>query len=296
MNDTIPHGTVSGHKYRKCPCEACHNAVLTYARERRRQQAYGRWNPLVDADEARAHVRRLTTAGIGWQRIAQLAGVGQSVVQHLLYETGGRGISKRIKAENAAAILAVHPTPALLPPGALVDATGTRRRLQALVADGWPQRTIAARIGKGERGISYLIRGNLVQRQTADAVAAVYKELEHEDPMECGASAYASNRARERARAEGWPGRSAWDSDIDDPGADPRQQDGGAVDIEAVQRALDGKPVVLTQAELLRAARVMTERGDTAEQIAALFGVTSRTVVRWRRANGWVWRGRDAAA
>lgn len=269
-----------------------------WKRNAARQQAYGRWQPWVDAAPVRAHVQALRAAGVGRDRIADLAGVPRSTMNGLLYGRPaiGQPPTQKMRPDTAAKLLAVRPSIGLLADDARTDATGTRRRLQALGAGGWPGVTLADRLGVNVTYISELQRRTgVVYVRTARAVASLYDDLAHLDPVEQGVAPTYALRARLNAGRCGWLPRTVWDTDIDDPAADPHQPDGGAIDTEAVQRALDGKAVRLTQVELLHAAQLMTERGDTAEHIAALFGVTSRTITRWRKANGWVWRGREVA-
>ena len=57
-----------------CRCADCRAANRAAENQRTRLIAYGQWQPYVDADQARAHVRRLAVQGIGWKRTAALAG------------------------------------------------------------------------------------------------------------------------------------------------------------------------------------------------------------------------------
>jgi len=112
----------------------------------------------VDAEPVREHLRALSRAGIGWKRAAQLSGISTGAVSHLLF--GGPGDRKpatRVRPATAAAILAVRASAAVLSPGALVPAAGTRRRLQALVAIGWPQAQLASRLGVQQANFGLLL-------------------------------------------------------------------------------------------------------------------------------------------
>lgn len=106
-----------------------------------------------------------------------------------------------------------HPT--------TVDATGTRRRLQALAYMGWTQAELGERLGWTQQNVSALIHGRSgtgytpstrVRLDTAKAVAAIYDDL----CMKQGRS----NRTRADAVRRGWVSALAWD-DIDDVGAKP---------------------------------------------------------------------------
>lgn len=102
----------------------------------------------------------------------------------------------------------------------IIDGTGTRRRLQALMAAGWTAQSIAdAHPGwaPGKRGrdaVQALTQQARVRRTIAERVAAVYAQLEDED----GPSA----QTRARAVRRGWAPPEAWrPEDLDDPDARP---------------------------------------------------------------------------
>lgn len=276
--EDLDHGTLSAAKHHRCPCEKCREAERDYENTRYRQMAYGTWQPFVDAQPARDHIRLLQAAGVGWQRIAHVAGLQSSTIERLLYGRPAEGErpSSRIRPETAAKILAVRPGPELLADGACVDATGTRRRLEALGAVGYTSVYLAAELGMAHTYISKMRQHRTVCLRTARAVTELYKRLAAVDPTSVGLSATSAHRARLAAARAGWLPPQKWDGDIDDPKADPLAPD--------PERAA---PSALTHAEKLATARSMTLAGGTAQQIAAELGITSRTVVRWRTANGW---------
>jgi hypothetical protein len=195
-----------------------------YARNRRRQQAYGRWQPYVDAGPVRAHVRELMAYGVGWMRLAELSGIPKSTVEKLLYGCPSRGTdpSRRIRPETASKLLAVRPAPGLLAGAVNTGATGTRRRLQALVAAGWPQSHLAARLGMNSSNFGNTLRWPRVLVSTDRAARALYDELWNADPCEHGVLLSSYTRARVHAAQRGWAPVGAWDEgSIDDPDAFP---------------------------------------------------------------------------
>jgi transcriptional regulator with XRE-family HTH domain len=104
-----------------------------------------------------------------------------------------------------------------------IDATGTRRRLQALAALGWSARAIAERFGYSEVTVSGWFRANLVSRRTVARIRGWYDELSMTPPpTRTRAERYSVGTTRGRARAAGWHPPLAWDDDlIDDPNASP---------------------------------------------------------------------------
>src|SRR5699024_4387276 len=149
------HGTRAAYVTDKCRCASCREANRVVQARARRQRAYG--NPAyVDATPVREHVRNLQARGMGWRRIAKTAGISPSVVNKLLYgsPTRGMGPSKRVRQRTARALLAVRIDHA---PGTRVDATGTRRRLQALAFMGWSINSLASRLGCDRQKIDALL-------------------------------------------------------------------------------------------------------------------------------------------
>lgn len=97
-----------------------------------------------------------------------------------------------------------------------VDATGTRRRLQALVALGWPQGAIANCMGISRQNLNLLLYSShaTVQQRTHERALAAYRALS----MQPGPGKH----ARTVAEKNGWAPPLAWDDDtIDDPAARP---------------------------------------------------------------------------
>ena len=254
-----------------CRCGACTAANRESGDRRTRLIAYGRWQPYVDAGPAREHLKTLGAAGVGLKQAAKRAGVSSRTVAKILYGgPDGRPPTRRIRPETEAAILGVHPTLDALADCAVTDATGTRRRIQALVARGWSQARIAARLGMQPGNFGELIyRRPMVTAATARAVAAVYAEWQDQaPPEETHRQKIAASRARRYAADRGWPPPAAWD-EIDDPQAGPA---GGW------QRADQ-----LSGADLAAEARDLGELGLSRREAAQRLGVPARRL-------GWALR------
>ncbi|MFG3476429.1 hypothetical protein ACGF3K_14355 [Streptomyces sp. NPDC047980] len=218
-----PHGNTKYH-LEKCRCLVCTHGARDYESNRYRAIAYGRWHPFVDAEPVRQHIRALGEFGIGWIRTAKLAGVSTGGVSKILYGDRRRGLAptKRVRPETALKILAVEPTLANLGARTPIDGTGTRRRLQALVAMGWPQSALARRLGMNRSNFGRTIVSELVAAGTARAAIALYDELWRLDPTAHGTADHRAAAARAYAADRGWPPVGAWDDDqIDDPAGFP---------------------------------------------------------------------------
>jgi plasmid maintenance system antidote protein VapI len=173
---------------------------LDYSRGKRRR---------TDATQTRAHIERLIAAGWLKTQIARTAGLNHHTVIDVL--DGQPTVANRV----ALAILSI---PIGQPPADTrdTDATGTIRRLRALVAIGWPIAQLAPRIGLYETACGNIVRGELrqVRTATAQAVAAVYRDLSRTPGP--------SNRTRILTAKKRWAPPAAWDDDrLDDPTAVP---------------------------------------------------------------------------
>lgn len=224
MKTTRPHGTNAKYHLEGCRCYPCSSAASDYDISRRRAIAYGRWHPFVDAEPVRQHVRALGEFGIGWMRAARLSDVPRGVVSKLLYGDAQRSLapSKRMRAKNALALLALEPTLDNLGARTRIDATGTRRRLQALVAAGWTQSELARQLGMNRANFAKTIVSITVEVTTVRAAHALYDQLWNQNPADHGVPRRWADAARAKARADGWAPVGAWDDDrIDDPAAFP---------------------------------------------------------------------------
>ncbi|MCX5000950.1 hypothetical protein [Streptomyces longwoodensis] len=207
-----------------CRCYVCAIARSRYDENRTKAITAGTWQPFVDAEPVRVHVRHLQECGMGLRAIAAVARVDRKVLQAVLNgrPERGTGPQEKIRPEAAAAVLAVEPTLENLAPRTLVDATGTRRRVQALVAAGWPQQRLAEYLGMQPGNFGCFLSRASVTVGSVLAVRAMYDALWRVDPVDHGATPAGVERARRYAAAKGWAPFGAWDDDtIDDVNAFP---------------------------------------------------------------------------
>lgn len=270
-----------------CGCDACREAHRVRTARRRKLIAYGRWEGLVDPRRAALHVAVLRAGGWTVAQVAATAGVGRHSVSRL--SNGSRDL---VQARIANAILAVrYDTP---PPGpyTAVDATGTVRRLQALVYMGWTSPQLAGMLACQPSHLNRMLTVTTVQERTRVAVAALYDRLwDQQPPANTSDRRGHIRRARTRAKKYGWVGPLAWDDDtIDAPDAAPEQepaaQEADRLDETAVEAALQGEKPGLSPRERRAVIERLHHRNWSARRISTHIGCSPKTIERIRRELG----------
>jgi hypothetical protein len=242
---------------RGCRQPACVLVATRYTKQLRLEHQRGQYR-MTDATQARHHIERLMAVGWTQVQISEASTVPSANI-HKLYT----GDQKRIANWRAAAILAVEIAPPPANPHR-VDATGSRRRLQALRVIGHRRYDLAARLNMTPDRIKHITSGGTrwVTPQEAAAIARLYRTL--------STIAGPSQQSATVAKNLGWHGPLAWD-DIDDPAAKPETK--GRTNIHRRHKAV---------IDLARVAR-LTATGKTAKEIADELGCHKRSVVRARR-------------
>ncbi|CCH89116.1 protein of unknown function [Modestobacter italicus] len=286
------HGTRAAYVKDRCRCPACTAANTAASRHVSRQRAYGRWQPFIEVGPVREHLTALRRAGLGVERIALLADVSVSHVRDLARPRIDGSPAQRIRPATAARLLSIDVRDADHAPGSRIDAPGTRRRLQALVATGWSVELLAARLRRRPSSLRRTMTSPTVTARTAQDVEALYEQLSaipppHGTAEECALVLM----TRAAAAAQGWQPPLAWD-DID---ADPMPAEVHSappfhyLDEIAIERAVAGDGVGfddLTGAERDRVVDDLTARGRSIRDIAAQLSTTKRTISRHRKVTG----------
>jgi transcriptional regulator with XRE-family HTH domain len=237
-------------------------------RQNRRRAAIadGTWQPpFVDAEPVRNHMASLRDQGVTLKRIAKLSKVPWGTVTGLTY--GANGYTQQVvRREIAAAILAVRPTWKDVADEAFVPGIGTTRRLQALVAVGFPAPYLATRLGMFDTYMNKILRGERprITARLARSVAALYDELWNVEPLSLDILPVAKSRAQSRARRHDGSLPAAWDDDlIDDPNARPSAGQDVPRYVAHAENCLE-----------------LERQGHTREQISQRLGVTRDTLQR----------------
>lgn len=252
----VQHGMPSCTRY-GCKREECMEARRRASR-RNYHAAKTEGPARVSSEEAFQYGHKLMRAGVSALDIAERSGVSPTQVRRLL-----RGELPGMLRETSDAILGV-PMPDEGKPGredGLVDATGARRRLQALAVQGFSTTVLSVESGVMRLTISDIRAGTQkrIRLSTLRVVVALHEKLWDVDPLDLGVKLSAVSRTKKHAEREGWLPTEAW-SDIDDPDCKP---------------AL-GAPryVVLTE----DAQELMEKQGYTRKAAAERLGVKTDTL------------------
>lgn len=260
------------HQCRCTPCVDAHNAR---ERNRTKQKAYGRFDSgLVDATPVREHILALSEYGIGYRRVAELAGVGVTGVRTLVWGRQDPGprfgeIPKRVTREKAEKILTVEAKVENLGARQPVPALGAHRRIQALVTRGWSLSKIARRLDMNISNFWKVVRSDRIGAGLHLRVAALYEELwDQTPPHDEWHDAAAYTRTLNYAKRKGWLPPLAWD-DID---TDPQPE------IVKEGRA--------TADEVLDDVAFLLDAGESPEQVAVIVGRKVGTLAKLAERNG----------
>lgn len=267
----------------------------------------------VDPAKAREHVAALKSPPYYMtnRRIAQLAGICESNLCQLIRGRRNEGRDyapvNEIHRATEAAILGVQPEIDPQPGGGgRLSPVGSRRRLQALVALGYPLAVLSQGIewGSGPQPVHRFIRGKsgtqFIMHSTHLRVCALYDKLAYVDPADMGIGKVSVDRAKKTAAKWGYAPPFTWDDDtIDDPDAAPEWTGHcGTRQGRAIHKR-DGIPMCdacrhapwrLPSAESEtyefdgdRLEYLMTRNDETRQALAEALGLSAATVAAWRQ-------------
>lgn len=193
---------------RRPECCAANNRYLKHYRLDRARTG----NRRTDAAPVAKRVRELAAAGWSHQQIADAACCSRRLIAALLdntYPTIERNLAHRV--------LNAQPTLATAAPTSYVNATGSIRRTQALIAHGHSLAEVCAAVGMSTGALGRIINHGHPQitARHAKAIADLYEQWKQQPGT--------NTRARFRAQKAGWRDPQFWDDmgHIDDPTFDP---------------------------------------------------------------------------
>ena len=170
----------------------------------------------------------------------------------------------------------------------MIDATGARRRLQALACLGWSTPLLDEQCGLSHSVINRVRNGNtrIVTPDTNRAISEVFDKLWNVEAPRAGHNARGYSQVVNHAARLGWVPPLGWD-EIDDPDEKPMLNpvEDDCIDEIAVEEALSGRLVALTRAEALECVTRLTDAGYSVAEIAERLHTNARFVQRRRAAS-----------
>ena len=226
----MKHGSTTAYGRQGCRCDICRAATSKRTKMWRLQRHRGVDN-LVDADQLRDHVAMLMAGGMSFQAIAHCAGWSSrnGLADAMTH--------KRVKPRTLARVLAVK-LDSDDRRDAYTDATGSRRRLQALAVNGWSGYILRERLMLRRATVQDIAKGKTltIRLRTKDAIKDLFDELWDQPGPNV--------RAANIAKGKGWLPALAWDDDlIDSPEHEPADvrrrgiSGGGWLTIEDIEDA-----------------------------------------------------------
>lgn len=275
------HGqTGTCYQQHRCRCEACRARRAKDERQRAHRAKLGQTQKFVNAIITVPRIMQLQREGWTYSDIETVSGVSVPTIQRIMC-----GKTKRVEQETADAILGTLPEMrGRAPEPRTVDATGTIRRLRALVAVGWTFWAISERAGHAKTWALQVTHSTVVTTATRDLIAAVYDDLwDAPPPQETPRERQTVARSRRLAERNGWGSPLSWDDDtIDDPGAEPAIPTVEELWASVIDSALAGERPKLTPEQRREVVATLNERRWSARRIADHIGCSSKTVDRIR--------------
>ena len=263
-------------------------AYARWDRNRRILRAQGQWEPLVNARPVRERIWAMNAAGMPTTAIEEKLKLPVDALNGVVYKRGGK-FRQQVRRETAEAVMAYWPTLEDYPAHCLIDATGTRRRVQALITLGWTQVFLRERIGVSRQAFHRALTNSRVTAELARQVVALYDEFWARRPYPTEVPPVAADNARHQATTAGFMGPLAWDDDtIDDPNAMPQTDAPRPVVSDGTNLAdrwLHGESVILSAADRKQVLAHLYEwTNDTTDEIAAKLEMTPAAAQRqWER-------------
>lgn len=196
---------------RGCRAAACADAHRRYMKHYRLDRTR-RGNRRIPSGPVAAHLRQLAADGWSHKQIAAAAGCSPRVITAII-----RGAYPTTERRLAQRILATTPTIAAVPATSYTDATGSIRRVQALIAAGHTLAAICDATGLSRGALGRTVNHNHQQItvRAARALTDLYEQWKN--------TPGSNVRAQRRALTAGWRDPQFWDDmgRIDDPDFDP---------------------------------------------------------------------------
>lgn len=155
----------------RCRCLLCRAANSRYETERAAARRAGDHNGLVPAAAARAHLLKLSAAGVGRRAVMAACDVGDTTLQEIR-----SGAKTQIRHQTERRILSVDQDAAA--DHSVINGAKTRRQIAVLLREGFTKTELAARLGSRAKTPALQIGGRRrVIAKTAARVDRLYRQV-----------------------------------------------------------------------------------------------------------------------
>jgi uncharacterized protein YerC len=278
---THKHGaTGTCYQKHRCRCADCRAHRAKQERDREARARNGELQEFVNAIITVPRIMQLMREDWTYADIEAVSGVSVPTISRIM-----RGVTVRVERETADALLGTHPKMRhRAPEPRKTDATGTVRRIRALVAVGWTFWAISARAGHAKTWAYNITRSTVVTATTRDLIARLYDEMWNTlPPRDTAVEKQSYTRSRGIAVKNGWASPLAWDDDtIDDPDAEPELPTVEELWASTVDSAIAGEQPDLNPEQRREVITVLNERRWSGKKIADHIGCNVKTVERVR--------------
>jgi hypothetical protein len=233
----------------------------------------------VNADPVRVHLRTLmATYRMPINTIAAQTGVAESTIFRLLYDR--KNPPARLVADIGERLRSAHFDLDLINGNAVIDPTGTRRRLRGLAVAGYDIATLAGELNRTPQALRRILASPTVRVDVAREIRDLADRLEAVPPPG-GPRRVAAIQSD--AQRRGWACLAAWD-DIDDPAAAPSipGQPDTEPDFVVVEEILSGVDSVrgLREVDIYGAILRLHQRGEGTSMLAKLINCNGSRAAR----------------
>jgi hypothetical protein len=249
------------------PCRVYRSRRQTRWRERK-QRGEVFW---VDADPVRIHLRTLmATYRMPINAIAAQTNVAEGTIFRLLYDH--KNPPMRLVADIGERLRGARFDLDFINGNAVIEPTGTRRRLHGLAAAGYDIAALASELNRTPRALRRVLASPTVRVDIAREIRDLADRLEAIPPPG-DSDLVAATQAD--AKRHGWMRLAAWD-DIDDPAAAPSipERPDTEPDPAAIEEILLGgkSPHRRREVDLYGVVLHLRQRGKGASVLAKLLG------------------------
>jgi len=179
------HGTRAAYNQDGCRCQRCRAANAASARAAYFRRRTNGQPGFRDAEDVRAHIRRLRAEGIGFRQIADLSSTTPTLVRRLSKPPAGN--TRGVTWDTAERVLSITAVAANRAMKSRVPAAPTLALLADLTSRGWTPGYLSQSLQRSLRSYNSTLTGREVDVTTERRVQRLHATLIHSSPAKVSA-------------------------------------------------------------------------------------------------------------